>query len=243
MYEGERMKHTIYQGDCIKIMKKLPDESVDLIVTDPPYNIGVDYGKNKDKNKDYFKWCFKWLKECERVLKNNGSIYIINYPENNSRIMNELSKTNMIFRNWIVWHYPSNIGHSKTNFTRASRSILFYTKGNKFKFNLDEGEVVEDVLEFNLVKNVSKEKVPNFPNQIPEKLVEILMEISSNEKDVVLDCFLGSGTTGVVALKLNRQFIGIELNPEFVTIAKKRMKPYIGQMDLEGNKTTLEVIE
>ncbi|GAI39014.1 unnamed protein product, partial [marine sediment metagenome] len=77
---GRLMENKIIQGDAIEEMKKLPNKSVDLVITDPPYNIGVNYGKNKDKNKDYFKWCFKWLKECERVLKKNGSLYVINYP-------------------------------------------------------------------------------------------------------------------------------------------------------------------
>lgn len=215
----------IILGDVIKVLRTFPEESIDLIVTDPPYNIGVNYGKNKDKRKDYFEWCVKWIKQCERVLKSNGSLYIINYPENNARVFSEsLRQTNLIFRNWIVWHYPTNTGHSPKNFTRSQRSILFYTKGNKFKFNLKEGEVVGDFLEFNLVKNVSKEKVKGFPNQIPEKLIELLIGLSSNENDIVLDPFMGSGTTAVVCKKNNRNFIGIELNSEYIKIANKRLR-------------------
>ncbi|GAI39019.1 unnamed protein product [marine sediment metagenome] len=125
--------------------------------------------------------------------------------------------------NYFIFHQssPTNIGHSKNNFTRSQRSILFYTKGNKFKFNLKEGEVVEDYLEFNLVKNTSKEKVKGFPNQIPEKLIELLIEISSNRGDVVLDPFGGSGTTGVMALRLKRKSILIELDKKNVKIIKE----------------------
>ena len=220
----------IIQGDCLKKLRNFPDESVDLIIVDPPYNIGVNYGKSKDRNKDYHNWCSRWLKESERVLKSNGSLYVINYPENNSRLFNQ--ETKLIFRRWIMWFYPSNIGHSKNNFTRASRSILFYTKGNKFKFNLKKGEVVEDVLHFNLVKNVSKEYIEKIPNQIPEKLISLLIETSSNKGDIVLDFFFGSGTTGVCALNLKRKFIGIELNKNYVEIAKKRIKPFLEQREL-----------
>lgn len=221
----DKMKtNVIIQGDCIKEMKKLPDNSIDLVITDPPYNTGVNYGKSKDKRKNYIKWCVKWIKECERVLKSNGSIYIINYPENNARILSEsLKQTNLLFRNWITWHYPTNIGHSPKNYTRSQRSILFYSKGNKFKFNLEEGEVIDDLIRMNLVKNTSKEKVKGFPNQIPEKLIELLVKISSNEKDVVLDPFMGSGTTAVVCAKTDRKYLGIELNPKFIKIANKRL--------------------
>ncbi len=214
----------VIQGDVLKSMKELPGNSVDLIITDPPYNIGVNYGKDKDKREDYISWCAKWIKQCERVLKKNGSMYIINYPENNSKLMLEIGrKTKLIFKRWIMWFYPSNIGHSKKNFTRASRSILFYTKGNRFKFNLKEGEVIDDVLRFNLVKNVSKEKVKGFPNQIPEKLLELLVDLSSNKGDIVLDFFGGSGSTAVVCKRMQRKYICIELDPENIKIINKRL--------------------
>ena len=209
--------------DCLKGLKQLEDNSVNLIVTDPPYNIGIDYQKYKDKRKDYYKWLNKILKECERVLKENGSLYLIHYPEQASRILTGLN-TKLINQNWITWHYPSNIGHSKKNFTRSQRTILFYTKGNKFIFNLEEGEVIPDVLQFNLVKNTSKEKVKGFPNQIPEKLIELLIGLSSNKDMLVVDPFMGSGTTAVVCKKLGRRFIGFELNPESVKIANERLK-------------------
>ncbi len=220
----------LINGDCMEELKKLPNNSVDLVVTDPPYNIGVNYGKNKDKlnEEDYYKWCLGWVKQCERVLKKDGSLYIINYPEKCARIMLEVDRnTNLELKRWINWHYPTNVGHSPKNFTRSSRAILFFTKGYIYKFNLKEGEEVQDVINMNLVKNVSKEKVKGFPNQIPEKLVELLVGLSSNERDVVLDPFLGSGTTGVVAKKMNRKFIGIELNKEFYELAEKRINSQV----------------
>ncbi len=208
---------------CLNGLKQLEDNSVNLIVTDPPYNIGVDYKKYKDKREDYYKWLNKILKECERVLKENGSLYLIHYPEQASRILTKFN-TKLFLQNWITWHYPSNIGHSKKNFTRSQRTILFYTKGNKFIFNLEEGEVIPDFLHFNLVKNVSKEKVKGFPNQIPVKLIELLIGLSSNKDMLVLDPFMGSGTTAVACKNLKRNFIGFELNPEYVKIANERLE-------------------
>ena len=99
----------IIPGDCLESMKNLHDESVDLVVTDPPFNIGKNYNSYKDKMKkeEYIKWCEKWLAECMRILKPHGSLYLFNYPENNAYLMPFLDK-NMIFKRWMTWHYPTN---------------------------------------------------------------------------------------------------------------------------------------
>ena len=132
--------HIIICGDCIVELKKIPDESTDLIVTDPPFNIGKDYGKYKDRlqKEDYIEWCKKWLLECIRVLKDGGALYLFNYPENNAYLVPFLDK-HLTFRRWMTWHYPTNTGMSPTNFTRTQHSILFYIKGKKAKtFNKDD---------------------------------------------------------------------------------------------------------
>tara|TARA_Y100000034_G_C6869739_1_gene396871 strand:+ start:123 stop:929 length:807 start_codon:yes stop_codon:yes gene_type:complete len=135
--------HKILKGDCLKVMKKLPDESIDLIFTDPPYNQNIPYVKkyfiDRKKPKDYLNWMEERLREMCRVLKSTGSMYLMNYPEWNARILpfieNELG---MILRRWMVWHYPTNVGHSKKNWTRSHRSILFLTKGKEYTFNRDK---------------------------------------------------------------------------------------------------------
>jgi len=218
----------IIQGDVLEELKKLPDKSIDLIITDPPYNLGINYGKDKDKRKDYDEWCLKWIKQCERVLKARGAMYIINYPENACEILLNTEKfTSLELRRWITWHYHTNIGHSKRNWTRSQRAILFFTKEQPYKFNLKEGEEIQDFIKMNLVKNTSKEKIKGFPNQIPEKLISLLIELSSNEGDLILDPFTGSGTTLVVAKRMDRNFIGIELNPQYIKIIQERIKKVI----------------
>lgn len=215
----------IILGDAVTELGKIKRESVDLIITDPPYNIGVNYGKDKDKRKDYDEWCLRWMKQCDRILKKGGSMYVINYPENACGIYCNTERfTGLELRRWIIWHYPTNIGHSKRNWTRASRAILFFTKGQSYKFNLGEGEEIQDYIKMNLVKNVSKEKVKGFPNQIPEKLVSLLMGLSSDEGDVVLDPFAGSGTTLRVAKDMKRNYIGIEIDPGNIKIIKERLR-------------------
>jgi len=239
-------EHKFLAGDSLEIMKKMPDESVDLVITDPPFNIGKDYGgvyKDKKKFGEYIDWCEKWLTECIRLLKKDGSLYLFNYPENNAYILPFLQR-NITFKRWMTWHYPTNTGHSKSNFTRTQHSILFCTKNGKHKFNKRDiaepyknptdkriqerlrngsnGKTPYDVFHFNLVKNVSKDKTPH-PCQIPVPLLKIFIKASSNKGDWILDPFAGSFSTCAAAKELGRNSIGIDINPKYVEIGKDRL--------------------
>lgn len=241
-----KTEHQILHGDCLDIMKKMKPESVDLIITDPPFNIGMNYGgvyKDKKEFGDYIEWCKKWLTECIRLLKPRGSLYLFNYPENNAFILPFL-KDKMVFKRWMTWHYPTNIGHSKTNYTRSQHSILFCTKTDKATFNRDDiavpyrnqndkriqerikngskGKVPYDVFHFNLVKNVSKDKTSH-PCQIPVPLIKMFIQASSKEGDTILDPFAGSFSTCAAAKELNRNSIGIDVNPKYVKIGRERL--------------------
>jgi len=132
--------HRIYWGDCLNEMKKLPSESVNLIFTDPHYNINLDkyvkkYFSDNKKEKEYLEDIEKRMEQCFRLLKRDGSMYIMNYPEVNAKILPILEKMGFILKRWLVWNYPTNIGHSKKNWTRSHRSILFLTKGDNYTFN------------------------------------------------------------------------------------------------------------
>ncbi len=236
----------IYPGDCLEFMPKMPNESVDLIVTDPPFNIGKKYNTYKDrmKKEDYIRWCESWLAECVRVLKPHGSLYVFNYPENNAYLMPFLDKT-MVFKRWLTWHYPTNTGTSPTNFTRTQHSILFYTKTENSIFNKEaiaepyknptdkrikaliasgkKGRSPYDVFQLNLVKNVSKEKTEHVC-QLPEKLIEILIKASSNKGHLVFDPFMGSGTVAAVSKKLGRTYLGCEIDKRYCDVINKRLK-------------------
>ena len=123
----------IYNMDCLEGLKKLQDNSVDCVITDPPFNIGKKYDspfKDSKSTDEYIEWCREWLKECIRVLRTGGSLYLFNYPENNAYLMPFLDQY-LLFKRWLTWHYPSNTGHSKYNYTRTQHSILFYCKGEK----------------------------------------------------------------------------------------------------------------
>ena len=241
-----RMEHRLICGDCIGELKKVPTESIDLIITDPPYNVGIDYGVYKDepaKQKEYINWCKTWLEECIRVLKKSGSFYLFNYPENNAKLLSFLEEKLRV-RRWLTWHYPINIGHSPKNYTRSQRSILFCTKSDEYTFNKRDiavpyrnptdkrikeriengsnGRAPYDTFLFNIVKNVSKDKMEH-PCQIPTSLIEIFIKASSNKGDWILDPFAGSFSTCVSARKMGRNSIGIDINPRYVEIGKKRI--------------------
>ncbi len=244
--------HKLITGDCVVEMRKLKSESIDLNLTDPPFNIGKEYGgvyKDNKKFDDYVDWCKTWLKECIRLLKNDGSLYLFNYPENNAYLLPFLQKQ-MIFKRWMTWHYPTNIGHSKNNFTRSQHSILFCTKTKDQKFDKDavaipfrnptdkrikkliekgsKGKTPYDVFQFNLVKNVSRDKTSH-PCQIPVPLLKIFIKASSFEGDTVLDPFGGSFSTNAAAKILRRNSIGIDINPKYVKIGEKRLLEISGE--------------
>jgi site-specific DNA-methyltransferase (adenine-specific) len=266
----EKEDHRALLGDCLEVMRGLPSESVDLVFTDPPYNQDITYVKKdfKDRKKpaEYINWMKERFREVHRLLKNNGSIYIMNYPEWNARILPFLEdELGMILRRWIVWHYPTNIGHSKKNWTRAHRSILFLTKGDDYTFNrksilqpfknpdvgkikerIERGELgrgaydtlelkdIQEILELtegqprdvvkrNLLKNVRKERKTWHSCQLPPELIEIFIKVSSNPGEVVLDPFAGTFTTSMVAKKLGRKSIGIELSKKYLKYGQSRL--------------------
>jgi len=241
--------HQIINGDCVKELRKINTESIGLIITDPPFNIGKKYNSYADnKNKDeYIWWCQVWLMECVRVLSVGSALYLINYPENNAYLMPFLDKY-LTFKRWMTWHYPTNTGMSPTNYTRSQHSILFYVKGNEPRvFNKDDiaepyrnpkdkrilqrikngskGKTPYDVFEFNIVKNVSKDKTDH-PCQIPVSLLEIFVKASSNKGDIILDPFGGSFSTAVACQKNGRNSVSIELDKIYCEIGKNRLNTH-----------------
>ena len=235
----------VYLGDCIEIMKTFPDKSVDLVFADPPFNIGIKYDVYKDNipYEEYYEWSKKWILETHRILKDTGSIYIAIGDEFAAEINMILKRTGFHFRNWIIWYYTFGQNQRK-KFNRAHTHILYFTKDKKhFTFNDKDirvpsarqikyndkranplGKIPDDVWTFPRVCGNFKERIGKHPCQMPEALLERIIKASSNEGDLVLDPFGGTGTTAAVAKKLNRNFITIELSPTYFNIIKERLK-------------------
>lgn len=229
----------VIQGNCIDVLKSISDCSIDLVVADPPYNVGKDYGNGSDKQQfdNYISFTKQWLKECHRVLKTDGTIYIFvgfRFISYLYQILENDLKMNFV--NWISWHYTQGIGKTK-GFSPRHDDILMFSKSDKYVFNLDDIRIPQkfyrkinnmrganpgDVWEVSHIHYCQKNRQPH-PTQKPEALIERMVLASSNEQDTVLDPFSGSGTTLRVCQQLNRNAIGIELNSEYVELTKERL--------------------
>ncbi len=226
-------------GDAISVMKMLPDNCVDLVIADPPYNLGKDYGNNKDVLAwhEYEDFTQAWLKEVVRVMKPTATVYAfmgVRFISTLFRSMEEDFK--LSFNGWITWHYTQGMGR-KLGFSPRHEDILHFTKSDKFTFNLDAVRVPQkyfrkrnnmsganpgDVWQFSHVHYCSAEREKH-PTQKPEALMERMILASSNEGEVVLDPFVGSGTTCRVAKLLNRNWMGIDLNPDYIAMCERRI--------------------
>lgn len=228
-------------GDAIIELKKIESNSVDLIVTDPPYNLNKDYGNNSDKLEfdEYLNFSRKWIREAVRVLKPEGTMYVFMGMKYISYIYNILEKEmSMYFNSWITWYYTQGIGKTKGYSPRHDDILMFTKDKKKFKFNLDEIRVPQkyyrsvnnmrganpgNVWEFSHMHYCNKNRTKH-PTQKPEGLYERMILASSDEGDVVLDPFLGSGTLLHVCQNTNRNGIGIDINPEYIQMSKERLK-------------------
>jgi DNA modification methylase len=236
---------SIIEGDALNELKRLRSSSVDLIIADPPYNLGKNYGNNNDhKNFDeYLEFSKLWLLEADRLLKGTGTIYVFMGVKFISYIYDLLSRElGYKLNSWICWNYTQGMGKTK-GFSPRHDDILMFNKTAKFTYNLDNIRVPQkyyrdrnnmrganpgDVWLFSHV-HYCNENRHNHPTQKPEGIIERIILASSNEDDFVLDPFLGSGTTLRVCQQLERSGIGIEINPDYVKMSWERLgKPFIG---------------
>ena len=246
-------------GDCLEVLKDIPDKSIDCIITSPPYWKGFEYEAYFNSYKQYLDWCKLWLKECKRVLKPNGTFYlnVINDSEITIRAFElmEIATREIMFKlhDTIIWYrynqQPANTDRQLTN----QCEYVFMLRHTSANIELHKKEVYEALPEMFKTKNVGnvwelpfnsgKQKNNGFGRKetkskwghsgFPEQLPTACILLSTKEGDTVLDLFVGSGTTGVACKKLNRKFIGIDINPEYIEISKERI--YEQQKDNEDD--------
>lgn len=236
---------TLINGNCIDELRSIQTGSVDLIIADPPYNLGKDYGNGSDSlvRAEYLDFCRNWLSEGVRILKPTGSIYVFMGFRFVSHLFVMMEDDfGLKFNSWISWFYTQGIGRTK-GFSPRHDDILFFTKSDKYTFNLDDIRVPQkfyrsrnnmrganpgDVWEFSHV-HYCQESRTEHPTQKPEGLMERMVLASSNEGELVVDPFSGSGTTLRVCQQLNRRSIGIDLSEEYIALAKVRLgQPFTG---------------
>jgi site-specific DNA-methyltransferase (adenine-specific) len=240
----------IYNLDCIAGMKLMDAESVDLIVTDPPY--GIRYGKNEGLYKRpkegilegyidvpaalYKTFTDDWAKECYRVLKPSGSMYVVSGWQNFSKIENCLKDAGFIVKNHVYWHYQFGV-NTKRKFVTSCNPILFAVKDNRkysfyknCRFQDDEkllngnSALYKDLENVWYITKERWEKKITTPTKLPYDLVKKIIQYSSIDGDLILDPFMGSGQTAYVARDLGRNFIGFEKNKSFCDFANLRLR-------------------
>lgn len=247
-------------GDAIEVMSTLSNASVDLVIADPPYNLGKDYGNNRDLKAwhEYEQFTDAWIQQAIRILKPTGSIYVFMGVRFISKLFAALEeKHGLLFNSWITWHYTQGMGR-KVGFSPRHEDILFFNKTRDFTFNLDAVRVPQkyyrqrnnmaganpgDVWQFSHVHYCSAERVEH-PTQKPEALVERVIRASSNPDDLVLDPFVGSGTTSRVAALLGRRWIGVDINPDYIALARNRIGQAgesLDSFDPRVNRTPLDL--
>ncbi len=250
----ENCRNKIICGDAFDLLDKLPAETFDLLFADPPYNLTKNFGENSFRQtsaEDYETWLDSWLSKTVRLLKPTASIYICGDWRSSSQIQ-RVGSRHFTLRNRITWEREKGRGAAK-NWKNSSEDVWFFTRSDDYVFNPEAVKIKRKVLapytEMGAPKDWEKSDDGNHrltaasnlwtdltvpfwsmaentahPTQKPEKLLAKIILASSNENDSILDPFLGSGTTAVVARKLNRDFVGIERDEQFCLLAEKRLE-------------------
>jgi len=242
----DNFRNKVFNEDVLKVLKYLPDNSLDMVYGDPDYNVGINYAGKKYTQKwdDYIDWYIELTKESMRVLKVSGNLFMMNYPKQNAHLRVKYLEENACNVNDYVWIYNTNVGHSSQKLTTAHRSILHATKSRNNAFYKENvavpyqnptdkrikgriaaghtGRMPYSWFYFDLVKNVSKDKTFH-SCQIPLPLVEMLIKSCTKKND---DCFIlfgGSGSELVLCKNLERNYISCELHPEYYRMIIDRL--------------------
>jgi len=227
--------YKVYNQSCVEGMREhLADESVDLVFTDPPYGIDgdeLDVHYHRDESKvvpgyidvpltQYAQFSLDWIRDCERVLRPGGSMYIVSGYTNLHHVLNALHSTSLVEINHVIAQYSFGVS-TKNKYVSSHYHVLFWAKPdrgqNKRTFNsnwkfTDQKDSYHDRLSVqNMPRDYKPGQVRN-KNQLSEDFIEKFIKYSSNRGDTVLDCFGGGLTTGRTALRWGRNFVGFELN-------------------------------
>ena len=242
---------TILAGDCIEILSKFPENSVDLIFADPPYNLQlkkglfrpnltkvnpVNEGWDKFENfEEYDQFTIHWLSACRQILTDTGTIWIIGSYHNIFRIGTILQNLGFWILNDVIWIKDNPMPNFRgVRFTNAHETLIWAQKkqGAKYTFNHQAMKSLNDELQMRsdwylpICTGKERRKIAGekaHPTQKPEALLYRLVLASTNPGDIILDPFFGTGTTGAIAKKLGRHYIGIEREPEYIKIAQERI--------------------
>ena len=256
------MTNQIFLGDCLDLLSRMDDSSVDLVVTSPPYNLGKEY-EGKVKLDRYISTQAGVIEQCVRVLKSTGSIFwqVGSFSDKgvliplDIRFFPVFESFNMIPRNRIAWIRQHGL-HGRNKFSPRYETVLWFTKSDNYKFNLDDVRVPQkyknkkyhtgskkgklscnpdgknpgDIWAFRNVKHNHEEQTLH-PCQFPEDMVARMILSTTDEGDLVFDPYMGAGTVAVVSQNLNRKYMGAEMRDDYFNIATRRLD---GKPDANG---------
>ena len=246
------MLDSIVQGDCIEGMRGLPDACADLIIADPPYNLDKDFGawKEAEQKGRWLPWSKQWLTECHRIMKPGASIFVYGIHHHLCWIQCHMYEMGLSYRRQIIWHYENGFaGYTKT-LAAHYEPLLWFSKGSDYTYHPirepyksterlkhkitkngkewtphPDGRLAGDVWHFPVLagRRFAAEKV-NHPTQKPLSISSRIVNHFSNPNDLVVIQFAGSGSECVAVHAAERRFIGFELNPAYVELARARIR-------------------
>lgn len=240
----------VYNIDCLEGMKRIPDDAIDLVITDPPFaidfkakrsNYNRTYGRviegyNEIQTNDYYEFTASWLSEVFRVLKDSGSIYVFSGWNNLKDILIALDKIGFIVVNHLIWKYQFGVV-TKRRFVTSHYHCLYACINDKkrkyfpyARFRKDEKDKNGGSLHYQDKEDVWYIKREYWtgdqktPTKLPSEVIRKILQYSSEKGDIILDPFIGSGQVAVVSKILERQYIGFEIVPEYYNFAKERLE-------------------
>jgi DNA modification methylase len=247
-------KHTedtweIRQGDCLEVLGSLEARSTHLIVADPPYNIGIDYGKHYNDSMpsdEYDTFSIDWLNEAYRVLADDGTLWLIIGHDWARQVSLRAEEVGFHLKQPLIWYESFGVNYPR-GYNLCSRMMYWFIKRHdRYAWNPHEvnrksdrqekyrdkradpdGKTWDNVWGINTeiprVSGTSKERMPDFPTQLPLALLRPIIGAHSNPDNLVIDPFSGSGTSGAACIELGRRFLGIELSEDFAALSRKRL--------------------
>ncbi|QSF43453.1 DNA-methyltransferase [Paenibacillus tianjinensis] len=245
---GSMELNRIYQIDCIEGMKFIPEKSVKLVIADPPYNIDIAEWDTWDNAKNYLEWCKKWVSEIARVMSDDACGFVW-CSQTFMADIEMILREHFVIQNRIIWSYDNGQRMATKKLSMGYEPLFCFSKGKNFTFNLDEmrdgviwegkrtkkhknGHVTVTTphplgrrpLDVWNVARLTGGAKNGHPSPKPEKLVDRLIRGYSNEEDIVLDPFMGSGTTAIMAKHNKRYFIGFEKEHKYIELANQRLE-------------------
>lgn len=231
------MENKIYNENCLNHIKLVKDNSVDLILTDPPYNIAkystgnIKLPNRKEINNDLGEWDieeinpFEFVDDFKRILKPDGNIFIFTSYNLLGKWHEAFDREFDTFQ-FFIWHKTNPMPKIyKNSFLNSCEIIIcLWNKGHKWNFT--KQNEMHNFFESPICMGKERLREPKHPAQKPLKLIKHLMKIGSNEEDIIYDPFMGVGTTCVAAMELNRKYIGVEINKDFFDASEKRINDY-----------------